>query len=151
MPGPPPEPTALKKWKGNPGKRALPADEPQYRTAPAKPRGMPKKAQQLWDNLAPLLEDVGILTGPDGPAFQLLAEQWWIIDEARKSLQKHGLIIVDINDQPRKNPAYQIYRDAVNLYTKLSKEFGLTPSSRTRVAAPEPPELDELEEFFNND
>jgi hypothetical protein len=67
--GPPPEPTALRLLKGNPGKRAINHAEPQ----PAKaskgsrrvPSSLPPAGKTLWKSLVPELERLNLLTKID--------------------------------------------------------------------------------------
>ena len=77
MPGPAPKPTALKKLAGNPGKRPLNDREPQpERVAPAQPRGLPSGAKEFWDAHVEKLEQLGVLTEVDGPAFTMMCRHY---------------------------------------------------------------------------
>lgn len=152
-PGPKPQPTELKKLKGNPGRRPLPADEP---TLPAarmkKPRGLQKKhlaAARLYDALANELAAAGITTAIDAPAFRLMAEHYGLALQAAQIIAVEGLMTVDERGLPRKHPMLQVLRDNSEMYRKLAAEFGLTPSSRSRLSVASPPEEPSLiEQLF---
>lgn len=56
--GRPPKPTHLKVIAGNPGKRALPTNEPQPELRDLEPpRDLDEDEQREWDRIAPLLRD----------------------------------------------------------------------------------------------
>src|SRR5205809_704789 len=69
--GPKPQPTALKIERGNPGKRALPVDEPQLSEFPrAVPSGMKGLARREWLRLVDELADKGVLKVGDLRVFE---------------------------------------------------------------------------------
>jgi phage terminase small subunit len=109
--GRPPKPTALKILQGNPGKRQLPKNEP---IPPAgevvRPR-MGKRAAGVWDRYAPMVEEMGLLTPVDVPAFAMLCA-----------------LIAEAEFKPRDMPANRIAR-----MEALFGQFGMTPSSRARL------------------
>lgn len=150
MPGPPPKPTALKRLAGNPGKRALNDSEPQpERVAPARPRGLPKGARSFWDAHAEKLEQLGILTEVDGPAFTMMARHFDIATRAAKQIEAEGLTVDDFNGAVRKHPLLQVWRENSAAFLRYAAQFGLTPSARSRLSVPEPPEIDDYEAFLN--
>ena len=62
-PGFPPKPTALKILAGNPSRRPLPQNEPQpQRGRPNCPQWIGTEAKATWKKLAPLLDNMGVLT-----------------------------------------------------------------------------------------
>ena len=69
-PGPPPRPTALKVFRGNPGKGRLNAAEPVYPPASAVPPvELVPLARAIWDAHAPPLIGQGILQVVDARLF----------------------------------------------------------------------------------
>jgi len=147
-PGPKPKPTELKKLAGNPGKRPLNSQEPQPEPAGTRcPHGLSDGAKKFWRKEARDLIRLGVLTSADVPAFLLMAEHYAIAREARDVIAEEGLTSVDENGAARKHPLLQVWRDNATAYRMYASEFGLTPSSRSRltVAAPdEEPSLAEL-------
>ena len=131
------KPTALKKLAGNPGHRPLNESEPMPALAdPKMPRGrLPKEGRRLWKALAGPLARMGVLTEFDLPAFEMLCLHYSLARDAFEIVDKLGLFVKDRDDQPRKNPAMQLFRDNSASYRAYLTEFGLTPSSRVRIKA----------------
>lgn len=166
MPGPAPKPTALKKLAGNPGKRALNSSEPQpERVVPAMPRGLPKRAQRFWKSHAGKLDNLGLLTAVDGPAFTMMALHYAVALEALEIIQQGlvvadgedgtpgsvvmgGLMAVDENGAMRKHPLLQVWRENSTAFRQYAMQFGLTPASRGRLSIPEPTPEDDYEAFL---
>lgn len=150
MPGPAPKPTALKRLAGNPGKRALPAREPEpERIIPAMPRGLPARARRFWRDHADKLERLGVLTAIDGPAFTMMAIHYDMAWQALEAIKKDGLTSVDENGAVRKHPLLQVLRENSAAFLRYAAQFGLTPSARSRLNIPEPPQVDDYEAFLN--
>lgn len=144
-PGPAPKPTALKVLEGNPGKRQLNTNEPRPQpVAPTMPDGLPDDAAEFWEQHAPKLETLGILTEVDGPAFVLMAIHYALAREAARTIQDQGLASVDENGAERKHPLLQAVRDNSTAFRMFAQEFGLTPSSRSRLSIPEPVNEDDF-------
>jgi P27 family predicted phage terminase small subunit len=157
----------LKRLAGNPGKRALNGSEPQpERVVPAMPRGLPKRAQRFWKDHAEKLEQLGLLTAVDGPAFTLMALHYAVALEALEIIQqgvlvldvesgapekvlRAGLMAVDENGAARKHPLLQVWRENSTAFRHYAAQFGLTPAARGRLSIPEPTPEDEYEAFLN--
>lgn len=141
MRGRKPTPTALKIVRGNPGKRALPKDEPQLPLAPATSDAPPELADDTgalaeWRRLEPLLRSARVLTDGDRAALVAACQQWSRYVEANTKVRLAGLVVkAPKTDYPMMNPYLPIANRALNLCVKLWAELGLTPSSRTRVGA----------------
>ena len=136
MTGRRPKPTAIKKLAGNPGKRSLNDQEPKPRPADVKmPRGvLPKHGQKLWRGLAARLVELGVLTEVDLPAFEAMCLHYALARQALEEVEEHGLTIQE-EGKTKKNPAMQAFRENMTAYKSLLVEFGLTPSSRSRIVA----------------
>ena len=149
QPGPKPKPTELKRLAGNPGKRPLNDQEPQPEPASARcPHGLSDGAKKFWRKRAKDLIRLGVLTTADVPAFLLMAEHYAIAREARAVIDQEGLRDVDINGLRRKHPLLQVWRDNATAYRMYASEFGLTPSSRSRLRVPAPEEELSLAELL---
>jgi P27 family predicted phage terminase small subunit len=144
-----PKPTHLKVLSGNPGRRPLPESEPKPQpVAPPCPDWLPEEARAKWDELAPELERLGLLTAVDGPAFAMTLLHYALAVEAAKRIDKEGITTVDERGLPRKHPLHQVLRDHSTSFRAYLAEFGLSPSSRVRLALPgQEDEGDEYEEF----
>jgi P27 family predicted phage terminase small subunit len=144
-----PKPTKLKELQGNPGKRPISRREPKPELPAKKPRGMSRGAKRFWDDHAGELERLSILTGVDTSAFRLAAEHYAIALQAARELHQEGLT-VEGRDGPKKNPLAQVFKDNALAFKAFATEFGMTPSSRTRLKMPaEAEQLSLADELFN--
>jgi len=88
------------------------------------------------------------LTAVDGPAFAMTLLHYALAVEAAKRIDKEGITTVDERGLPRKHPLHQVLRDHSTSFRAYLAEFGLSPSSRVRLALPgQEDEGDEYEEF----
>ena len=120
---------------GNPGKRALPKHEPRPDLGvPDKPDTLSPVAAEEWDRLAPQLGKLGLLTHIDMTAFVAYCECYADYILARRDIEKYGRV-VEHGDLLKRNPAVQMANDSLRLMRQYLMEFGLTPSSRAKVAS----------------
>ena len=70
-----PKPTALKAIEGNRGKRKTPDNEPQPEAViPDMPKTIDADAKRTWKKLAPMLEQLGLITEADGDMLAILCQ-----------------------------------------------------------------------------
>jgi P27 family predicted phage terminase small subunit len=157
-----PKPTALKKLANNPGGRPLNESEPQPEiptSVPKPPDYLDGDAKKEWERRAKQLLDLGLLTDIDTTAFETYCMAYGRFAEANRELKK-GMIIKSPNDYPILNPYLSVLRQAVAEMGKFLVEFGMTPSSRSRIqvkrnktpepAAPAVDSMDKLEDKYLN-
>jgi P27 family predicted phage terminase small subunit len=134
--GPPPKPTALKLIAGNPGKHALPKNEPKPKIeAPSMPKHLTAEARAEWERLAPILVRLHLLSKLDRAAFSAYCQAWARHVEAEEQIAKASALAFTHNGYPIVNPWATISKQAVEQMAKFLGEFGLTPASRSRVFA----------------
>lgn len=85
-----PLPTAVKKLRGNPGKRKLPAAGAEPTPAakdPAKPASLSPIAAKEWDDIVPILREMKVLTEADGKALAAYCHNFarWVQAEEEMS------------------------------------------------------------------
>ena len=133
--GPTPKPTALKVLQGNPGKRALPKGEPKPDAGrlPSAPRWLSDEAKREWKRLAPRLHAVGLLTEVDGLALAMLCEAFAQYMAAKTVVDSEGLLLVSEKGNSYQHPAAGLMTQARGELLKWAREFGMTPSARTRI------------------
>lgn len=136
--GRPPKPTNLKILEGNPGKRPLPKNEPKPKPlAPKRPAWLTGEGKKMWERLSPELERLGLLTVIDGEAFTAACQCWKTYVDCQRFLKKNGLTHTYTNTQGAENeverPEVRIGQKALDQFRSFCSEFGLTPSSRTRI------------------
>ena len=134
--GPKPRPTQFKILEGT-RKDRINMNEPKPQPIiPDPPIHLNKVALAEWKRLLPMLNQCGIMTEIDGNAAAVLVTWFsrWV--EAEKMVQKKGLLVkAPKTGVPMQNPALSIANKAMQEMTKLLAEFGMTPSSRSKVAA----------------
>ncbi len=144
--GPAPKPTRLKALAGNPGKRPLNRHEPQPRSGlPRCPTQLSEEAKREWKRISQELERLGLLTVLDRAALSAYCQAWgrWI--EAEERLRQHGVIVKSPNGFPVQSPYLAVANKAMAQMGKLLVEFGLSPSSRSRIQGPiDDPDDDEF-------
>jgi P27 family predicted phage terminase small subunit len=141
--GPRPEPTAIKKLKGNPGRRPLNDREPKFsadEAVTAAPEFLSDEARAEWDRVAPELLRLGLLTMADRAALAIYCQYYarWV--EAEQHILTYGATIEFRDDdgnvkyvQP--SPYFGISIKMSDRMRQAAAEFGMTPSARTRVMA----------------
>ena len=133
--GPAPKPTAIKKAEGNPGKRKLNTEEPQpLPGVPDCPDHLDAVARKEWARLSPILMSMKVLTEADYIALGNLCQAYSTLIDAQKHLNKGGILFKTPSGYIQQNPLLGIIRAQTNIVNGLLREFGLTPSSRTRIA-----------------
>jgi len=141
MRGRKPEPTRLKILRGNPGKRALNAGEPDVPLAsalPAPPEHLGEDARLEWLRVGPELLAAGLVTALDTSALAGYCSAYGRWVEAERSIKKHGVLVKSPSGFPMQSPYLAIANKALEQMTKLLTEFGMSPSSRSRVTAAAP-------------
>ena len=136
MAGRRPVPTALKELRGNAGHRPVNKNEPKpLAQAPRCPEHLDEEARREWHRIAPQLMLLRVLAKVDRAALAGYCMSWsrWVA--AEKQLVKFGMVIKSPNGYPIQNPYLSIANAALASMTRTSIEFGMTPSSRSRISA----------------
>ena len=143
-----PTPTAIKELEGPPGKRKLNENEPKpERKAPACPKWLDKDARKEWHRLAKKMEAIGVLTEVDMAAFAAYCQSYARWKEAEEFIEQHGTIVKTPSGYWQQVPQVSIAQTNLKIMLKFCSEFGLTPSSRSRMIAGDVKEatVDEME------
>lgn len=139
-----PTPTALKQLRGNPGKRPLNENEPKPRAVlPRCPAHLSAEARAEWRRMAGKLYQLGLLTELDSSALALYCQAFGRWVQAEGKLKEFGLLIKTPNDYPAQSPYLSIANKCIEQMKGLLGEFGMTPSSRSRIVVPPLPEEDD--------
>lgn len=154
--GPAPKPTALRVLQGNPSRRPLNAKEPQPEVLAeaAPPTFLKGRARLAWVELSPLLVKLRVLTEADRMALGLLCDTYGEWLELRADIRKHGRTYKlntktgDVMWMPR--PEVAMAADAWRRSNLMLQQFGLTPSSRSKVSAAGEEQADLFEEFLRS-
>jgi P27 family predicted phage terminase small subunit len=144
-----PKPTALRILEGTAKSKT--------KREPSAPVGVPPMPERLkvdavalekWNELAGILSRMGVLTTGDGEALATLCEVHSAEQSCLLQLRAGGAVMHTDLGGVKPNPAGPMYRSLVAMKASLLSEFGLTPSSRTKLATQVEVKKDELEEFF---
>ena len=145
MRGRKPKPTEVKKLEGNPGKRAINKKEPKPESVvPRCPSHLPKTAKAEWARITKELKTLGLISRIDRAALVAYCQAWADYIEANQTIDEQGAVIVSEKGGAYQNPWVGIKNNALNRLIRISAEFGMTPSSRSRVQADKPDEEDEI-------
>lgn len=152
--GPAPKPTVVKALQGNPGKRALNRNEPRPGAGkiPSAPRWLSDDAKRQWRPVAKALHGCGLLTDVDVLALGMLCEAFAQYLEARRLLMepestdeqvepggedrgaRMRLVVKSDKGNLYQNPAVSLMNSARVELLKWLREFGMTPSARSRIS-----------------
>jgi len=133
-----PKPTHLKLLAGNPGKRPLNETEPQpdpidETTEP--PAWMSGEGRAVWLSEFPKLVRNGMITEIDLGAFAKYCQAFGRYLTAESMVAKQGeVLIAPGSGFPIQNPYLAVSNKAAEQMHKAETEFGMTPSSRSRVS-----------------
>ena len=146
-----PMPTAMKRLLGNPGRRPLNDREPKPRQVmPAMPAHVKAddEARREWKRMGKRLHKLGLVTEIDASALAAYCIAWsrWV--RAEEELREEGLTITTSTGRLVRNPLLLAASDAMSQMLKLMVEFGMTPSSRSKVTVASAKEGDPFEDYL---
>lgn len=150
MRGRKPTPTHLKVLRGNPGKRKINTKEPKPKpVAPKCPKWMGPVGRKEWRRVVPELERLGLLTVVDGAALEgyCRAYEQWV--EAEKFMREHGTIFKTEGGYIQQLPQVAIAQKYLQIVKSFCAEFGLTPSSRSRMNVTDEDDEDEMDAIID--
>lgn len=138
----PRKPTALRVIEGNPGKRALPKNEPKPAVSrSAAPEHLSREAKTEWRRVIAELTMLGVMTKLDRAALAAYCQAYgrWIQAEralarlAERDEASHGLLIKTSNGNVVQSPLVGAANRAMVIMLRAAAEFGMTPAARARV------------------
>lgn len=157
MPGPKPQPTALKLIRGNPGKRPVNSQEPkpkQTASVPSAPAYLGTKAKSEWKRIAKELHETGVLTRIDTKALANYCMAYEDMLTAMGLLHAHNLqnptqknVVVSMTGNIKTHPLVDQVRNHRMDMMRFASEFGLTPSSRSKVKVKGQDKGNEFDDF----
>jgi P27 family predicted phage terminase small subunit len=137
-----PDPIPLKILKGRGNGIAstgypIPAAPAFNRGAPDPPDWLSTPARDLWDRIAPGLEELDLLKPEDYTTLVSYCEAWATYLEALEQVRAGGLIVDNPKTgMPHKNPALAALETAEVHVLRFAQEFGLTPAAEVALARP---------------
>ena len=99
--------------------------------------------------MAKVLESMGLLTEIDMAAFAGYCQAYARWKEAEEFLTQHGSMVRTPNGYLQQVPQVSIAQTNMKIMLKFCEQFGLTPSSRSRIVGGEnSDEKDEMEKLL---
>ena len=138
MKGRKPTPARLRLVKGNAGHRPIPEGPDVPVEIPTKPPHLSVIASQEWDRIAPQLYTAGLLTSIDLAALSTYCQAFGRWVEAEEQIKTHGVLVKSPSGFPMVSPYLIVANKAMEQLSKALVEFGMSPSSRSRVKASAP-------------
>ena len=136
--GRPRKPTALKIISGTDQPCRIRNDEPKPAADNIEmPDGMSEKAQKYFDDVKAKLLACKVVTDIDNYALAILATAIAELFEIQALLDEGGIIMEGRNGYPVVSPYFRAYNQKQDQVRRMLIEFGMTPSSRTRVGTTE--------------
>jgi P27 family predicted phage terminase small subunit len=144
-------PSNLVRLRGNPGKRRLNDAEPRPGPAtPTCPACLGEEARKEWRRLSRELAALGLLTRLDRGLLAAYCQAHALWVEAVSSIERYGTMVKSPNGYPMQSPYVAVANKQVDIMVRIASEFGMTPSSRTRIRVGEPPPADPFEAFLQD-
>ena len=146
-------PDSLKMIRGTFRKDRVNKNAPNPALVCPKPsKSLNDKERKVWNELAPILYDVGVLTEMDVVAMTFLCRDIAMYQECIAIVKKEGRIIEMVGSQGqivrKVNPWHTIQRQLADSILQMLREFGMTPASRMKIVVDEKPkEKSKLEEL----
>ena len=152
-------PTEVKKARGTLQKcRELdnPMEVAKVSGLPAAPKWLSKIGKEQYKLVVKQLNDLDMLYQVDLKLIEAYANTMALHIEAEQELRRVGRIMVYKDDEGRPKhsqvvPMQTISKQALDQAIKIASHFGLTPSSRTKISAPQSLEIKDNEFNFFND
>ncbi len=94
------------------------------------------------------LEQLGILTEVDMAAFAGYCQAYARWKEAEEFITKHGTIVKTPSGYWQQVPQVSIAQSYLKIMNRFCEQFGLTPSSRSRIVADKPSDANDPMEFM---
>lgn len=143
--GSPPKSTHLKLLAGTFRKdRAKHHPQPQASPeVPTPPAFLGKTAKNEWRRVAPELHRLGLLTQLDRASFAAYCASYGRWVELEKIVTAQGMTFMTKRGVVYKRPEVTMAQKECALMRQFALEFGLTPTSRSRIEVPEPPKPDD--------
>lgn len=144
-----PKPTEIKMLEGNPGKRPLNLNQPQpVKKAPDCPEWLDAEAKNEWNRLSSQLEGLGLLTEADMGAFAGYCQAYARWKEAEEFITQHGPIVKTPSGYWQQVPQVSIAQTYLKIMCRFCEQFGLSPSSRSRLLIDNAETEDAMEELL---
>lgn len=154
MPGPPKKPTAISKLGPRQHTKKNKREPKPKQKELSCPSWLDGEGKSAFTDLGKILDEIKVITEADKTALTLLSDAYSEYRCARDVILKEGMTYKTTTQTGdtmiRTRPEVNIAQDAWNRCWRMLKEFGLTPSARTRVqTVGDEQESDPFEDLLN--
>src|ERR1700730_256189 len=152
MAGRKPLPTPLTLAKAPARPHRLKKDEPKPAIAvPEPPAHLDERARAKFTAMALMLARAGVMTELDAGALARYAVVWCRWVDAEAEIKRRGPVVKTEGGNIIQNPFLAVANKCLSQMAQIEGEFGLTPSSRSRIRMAEPADLtDPFEDYLNH-
>jgi P27 family predicted phage terminase small subunit len=117
---------------------------------PEPPDNLDERAKAKFTQVAEMLARHGIMTELDANAIARFAVVWCRWVDAEAEIKKRGPVVKTTGDNIIQNPFLAVANKCLLQMAQIESEFGLTPSSRSRIRMEVAPDtVDPFEEYLN--
>ena len=113
---------------------------------------MPKNLEgyglDYYKRVGKQLVSVGALTELDRESFISMCGAYHLMQMSLDSVNESGLNVQGSHDDIKKNPALTTYKNASDIFHRLTKRFYLTPADRKGVELKKPIKKNGKEKYF---
>lgn len=130
-----PKPTARKKAAGNPGRRELNENEPDFGlvTNIDAPEWISGPAREMWERVTAPLCKQKVLQVTDIHNVEAFCMAYGTWRAAADDVKKNGVVVSGATGGPIKNPALSALNEAAKQMVTFGSMLGLDPASRQRL------------------
>lgn len=134
MAGRKPKPSKLKVLQGtNRPDRANPNEPTPEEKIPSCPKHLNKQAKKEWHRVTKILDANKMITGLDMAALAAYCQMYGRWVEAEENLSKESMVVLSPIGYMMQSPYLSIANKCMEMMKSFLTEFGMTPSSRTRI------------------
>jgi P27 family predicted phage terminase small subunit len=151
MSGRKPLPTHLKLVKGTARPHRLnPNELKPPLIVPEPPEHLDERAKAKFKSMAAMLAKYGVMTELDAGAISRYCIVWCRWLDAEAEIKRRGPIVKTTGENIIQNPFLAVANKCMMQMAQIESEFGLTPSSRSRIRMEQQSDtVDPFEEFLN--
>jgi len=112
-----------------------------------RPFKLSKVASTQWTKVSRQLREAKLLTNIDTHALAMYCEAFAMWKGALVKIREEGSVVLSLNGSMVQSPYCHVANKSFDQASRMLVEFGMTPSSRTRVSAVEGPEQNQKNRF----
>ncbi len=144
-----PKPAELRELEGNPSKRPIPQTVKPASDDITCPKHLSYHAKLEWRRIVPQLKKLGLLTNIDRSALAAYCQAYGRWVDAENKIRESGYLHRTKSGNVLTSPYLWVANKAMEQMYKFLAEFGMTPSSRTKLATGPVKDKDPFEELLN--